>query len=256
MGSNKEAAKGETIMAMTTCKECKAPISTKAESCPQCGAKRKKQSSGCAVVLAIILVVAFLTIASRGCTEDYSAPAAPSKTSSDAGAKAHPTPPAPAKPDPAVLLAKSKNAVKEIESRYQQNRENLKKYYGTADQVKQATDDLIKLAVIEGAYEKSKVMDERKLSQKANLLITKVSRQERVLYASTLEEIFVKNGMDVTVRAYGVNKDRLSLKYALMSKPMIYQFQNQMKLNEQARTFSFKKIIYTDGYDSTWTVNL
>jgi len=37
---------------------------------------------------------------------------------------------------------------------------------------------------------------------------------------------------------------------------LVYKFQNEMKLDDQARTFGFKKIIYTDGYDSTWTQGL
>lgn len=46
-------------MAMIKCKECGAQISTKAEACPQCGAKPKK-TSGCAiVVLGFILLLVF-----------------------------------------------------------------------------------------------------------------------------------------------------------------------------------------------------
>ena len=40
------------------------------------------------------------------------------------------------------------------------------------------------------------------------------------------------------------------------SYPLVYKFQNEMKINDQARVFGFKKIIYTDGYDETWTVDL
>lgn len=252
-------------MAMTTCKECKAAISTKAESCPNCGAKQKKQNSGCAAVLAIILVIAFLVFASRGCTDNYSNPTTPTKVTAEAGKNAHaapptppppPTPPALTKPDSALLLANAKSAVSVIEYRFEASNKSLKKYYATADQIKQATMDLAELASIEGTYENSKVKDEWRLSQKAKLLTTEISRQRRALYASKLEQIFVEHGMDVTVRAYGANKDRLSLKYVLMSKPLVYKFENEMKFSEQARMFNFKKIIYTDGYDSTWTENL
>jgi hypothetical protein len=54
-----------TDMAMTKCKECGAQISTKAETCPQCGAKPKK-TSGCAiVVLGFILLIVFADIAGQ-----------------------------------------------------------------------------------------------------------------------------------------------------------------------------------------------
>jgi hypothetical protein len=41
-----------------------------------------------------------------------------------------------------------------------------------------------------------------------------------------------------------------------MSKPLVYKFQNEMKLDDQARALDFNKIIYTDSYDSTWTEDL
>jgi hypothetical protein len=46
-------------MAMTKCKECGVQISTKADACPQCGAKRKR-TSGCAVVILGFLLIFLL----------------------------------------------------------------------------------------------------------------------------------------------------------------------------------------------------
>ena len=160
------------------------------------------------------------------------------------------------KEDPAALLSESKKQIDEIESRLKDNGERLKKYYGTSDQVKQATDDLIKLAVIKGLYENSRDKAEKSLSIHADALIQKVSKHQRAIFASAAEEIFVKNGMDVRVRAAGAKSDQLRLQYALMSQPLVYKFQNEMKFPSQAKLFGFKKIIYTDGYDETWTVNL
>jgi len=160
------------------------------------------------------------------------------------------------KADPATVLVESKKTVEKIESRLKENAERLKKYYGTTDQIKAATADLIKLAVVKGLYEKSSVKEERSLSGRADSLIARVSQQQRTLYASTVEEIFVKNGMDVRVSASGAKKDQLRLKYVLMSQPLVYKFQNEMKISEQAKIFGFKKIIYTDGYDETWIVDL
>ena len=239
-------------MAMTTCRECKAQISTTAEACPQCGAKPKK-TSGCAMIVAAFFGLLFLSAIIRGCSDDSSTTTAVTTPSSNA---VQPAPVVPAKPDPAALLAQSKTTVDEIESRLKENAEKLKKYYGTADQVKEATTDLIKLAVVKGLYEDSKAKEEKSLSGRADSLIAKVSQQQRALYASTAEEIFVKNGMDVKVTASGAKKDQLRLKYVLMSQPLVYKFQNEMKINDQARVFGFKKIIYTDGYDETWTVDL
>lgn len=239
-------------MAMTTCKECKAQISTTAEACPQCGAKPKK-TSGCAIIVALFLGLVLLSAISRGCSGSSSTSTSESNTPINA---AQPAPAEPVKVDPAAVLSESKKTVNEIEARLKDNTERLKKFYGTTDQVKESTGDLIKLAVVKGLYAESSIKEEKNLSSHADLLIAKVSQQQRALYASTAEEIFVKNGMDIRVSASGTKKDQLRLKYVLMSKPLVYKFQNEMKFNEQARVFGFKKIIYSDGYDETWTVDL
>jgi len=234
-------------MAMTTCKECKAQISTTAESCPQCGAKPRK-TSGCAIIVAAFLGLFVLSAIVRGCSGDT--------TPTSAAAGPQPATAEPPKADPAAVLAESQKTVAEIESRLKQNSDRLKKYYGTPDQVKEATGDLIKLAVVQGLYEESDKPEEKKLGAKARNLIPTVSQQQRTIYASASEEIFVKGGMDVKVSATGTKKDQLRLKYVLMSKPLVYKFQNEVKLPEQARAIGFKKIIYSDGYNESWNVDL
>lgn len=53
-------------MAMTTCKECGGKVSTKAESCPHCGAVLKKQkkqrSPGCGMVLVLLIMFGVLFV--------------------------------------------------------------------------------------------------------------------------------------------------------------------------------------------------
>ena len=161
-----------------------------------------------------------------------------------------------AAPDPAALLAESRKTVDEIEARVKANDLHLKKYYATPEQVRDATADLIKLGVVKGLYDASKAKDEKKLSARAEALAAKVSMQQRTLYASTMEQIFVKSGLDIQVTAGGAKKDQLRLRYVLMSKPLVYKFQNEMKMDEQARAFGFKKLVFSDGYDETWTIEL
>ena len=238
---------------MTTCKECKAQISTTADACPHCGAKRKK-TSGCAVIIVGFICLLALSSLMRACSGGSSTPSTP--TNSAPASASEPAPSEPAKVEPAEVLAQSRRTVDEIEARFKETTANLKKYYGTADQVKQATDDLIKLAVVKGLYGDSKVNEEASLSRRANSLIPKLMQQQRTIYASATEEVFVKNGMDVKVTANGAAKEQLRVKYVLMSQPLVYKLQNEMKFSENAKTLGFKKIIYTDGYDETWTVDL
>jgi len=205
------------------------------------------------MIVAALFGLVLLSAITRGCSDNSSTSTPPPTNSNSA---TQPAPATPVKADPAALLAESKKAVDDVESRLKKNAERLKEYYGTADQIKEATADLIQLAVVKGLYKESNVKEEKSLSSRADLLIAKVSQQQRALYASAAEEIFVKNGMDVKVSASGAKKDQLRLKYVLMSQPLVYKFQNEMKINHRARLFGFKKIIYTDGYDETWTVDL
>lgn len=204
-------------MAMTTCKECKAQISTKAEACPQCGAKQIR-TSGCAMVAAVVFGLVFLSAVLRGCSGETAPPASSTSDSTTAAPVASTTP---AKVDPAAVLVESKGRVAEAEARLKENTTRLKKYYGTPHQLEQATKDMIHLAVVKGLYADSKVKEEQSLSRRADALISKVAKQQRAIYASTAEEIFVKNGMDVSVSASGAKSDQLRLKYVLMSQPLV-----------------------------------
>lgn len=67
-------------MTMEKCKECGNEISTKADACPKCGAKRPKRS-GCGIVLIVCLLI--VTIASAiNATKDYNTAAAPASDNS------------------------------------------------------------------------------------------------------------------------------------------------------------------------------
>ena len=238
-------------MAMTKCKECGAQISTTAESCPHCGAKQKKKTSGCALVfLALLLTILFVAMCAPSADK--------SRTPAPASAPVSAAPPQPK--DPAVELAEQRQAVEAIEKRVSENQERLKRYYASPDQVRQAADDIVRLALVKAAYAESTEQEQKQLGQKASRLLTRVEQQRRELYASSLAEIFIKSGMDVEVSARGGEKKRLHISYALMSQPLIYKFQNEIKIQDQAVPLGFTQIIYTNGFDSslgkTWTVDL
>src|SRR5690348_11696485 len=64
-------------MAMTKCRECGAEVSTKAEACPKCGAKRKA-NTGCGALIGVgVLIVIALAFIGQ-CSSNTS----PSTTSS------------------------------------------------------------------------------------------------------------------------------------------------------------------------------
>jgi len=237
-------------MALTTCKECKAQISTTAQACPQCGAKPRK-TSGCAIVILAVIGFGVLSMMAKGCSDQVADPSASSQTTAPAAS------PAPAvQLDPAAKLAEAVQTVDGVEAQLKENAQKLKKYYGTKSQLEDSTADLLKLGMVRAQYEKSEVKAERALAVRADALFTKVGQQQRAIYASIVEENFIKNGMDIRTSIEGSKKDHLRLKYVLMSKPLVYKFQNEMKLDEQAKVFGFTKLIYSDGYNESWTVDL
>lgn len=70
--------------------------------------------------------------------------------------------------------------------------------------------------------------------------------------AENLEEIFLKSGMDVTVKAEGKNSTILRLKYILWSRPLIYKLTHEHDILPGLWKAGFKKVIF-DGHDSYWT---
>lgn len=158
-------------------------------------------------------------------------------------------------------LAKDSAVLAQIEKRYVENEKNLKKFYGTPSQLELAGKDGLSLVMLNVEYvQNGKNVEEKAFGKKAAALLSKVEMQRRKIYASVVEENFVKNGMDLRATASGQNKNQLRIVYVLMSQPMVYKLQNDANIPEQAAKLGFTKVIYTNGFESgmgkTWTVSL
>jgi hypothetical protein len=160
--------------------------------------------------------------------------------------------------DKARTFAKASMA--SIQGRLDENRAHLKKYYADDRRVAQSGSDQVQLVSVQVQLEGSKDKVDQKLAAQAKVLQGQVAQQTRDMYASTVEEIFIKNGIDARVRASGSVKERLTVTYVLMSQPLVYRFQNEMHLDEQARKMGFKKLVLSNGFESdlgkTWTFDL
>ena len=134
-------------MSLTTCKECGAQISTKADACPHCGAKRKKVTViGCLG----IIVLTFIVIGVIGtCASGPSG----STSNSPASAQVSTSTPAPAPDGPQLLLldwnwheesgfAIAEGQVKNVSSENLESVEAVVTYY-TADKKFITTDSAI-----------------------------------------------------------------------------------------------------------------
>lgn len=68
-------------MALTKCKECGNEVSSKAESCPKCGAKIKPKSIGCGGLILVFIVIGVIgSMFSQNQNSISSSPSAPSAT--------------------------------------------------------------------------------------------------------------------------------------------------------------------------------
>jgi hypothetical protein len=151
-------------------------------------------------------------------------------------------------------------SIEDISNKLSELRGKLKKYYATADDVKGLMQDMVTLTIAKSLYENGKSDTEKRLHAKAASLLPKVQLALREAYASSLEEIFVRTGIDAEVRAVGDAKKTLRIKYALMSQPLVYKFQNEIKIDNQAKNATFAKLVYTNGFESdlgrTWSISL
>jgi len=69
-----------------------------------------------------------------------------------------------------------------------------------------------------------------------------------------LEDEFLKKGMDVHFD--WPKKDTLRMKYVLMSRPMVYKIQNETDFMANLARLGVKRVIFTDGFNETWTFDL
>lgn len=157
-------------------------------------------------------------------------------------------------------ITSDENSMINMEKKMNQIRIKLKTYYGTADDVRELNQNVTLLTIVKAAYTNSTEPSQKRIYSKVSALLPKMESTLRDTYASSIEEILVKNGMDIRVNAVGDGKKTLRLKYALMSRPLIYKFQNEVNLDSQAKAIGFKRVVYTNGFESdlgsTWTVKL
>lgn len=110
--------------------------------------------------------------------------------------------------------------------------------------------------------------------QEAQLLLKEVSRREqdvrrasvillkqtqidkRISTGKEIEQIFVKTGMDVYVTISGKEKDIITMTYVLWSRPLAYKYMNNDSFYSILKNTGFKKAIFYDKYNNTWTYTI
>lgn len=241
-------------MAMGKCRECGTEVSDQAKNCPKCGASKPVRKTSLFVkLLAGIFAIGILGNVISGMSSTTSPVSDAKKATPEVVSTL-------AVVDPAAERISNKQDMLEMRKRLADNREKMKKFYPAKQAMTQASADYLKASLIAASRGLSKHQDDKQQAGEAKLLAIQISEQIRDMYAHGMEESFIKNGIDASVKAGGKNKDRLTISYALMSQPLVYKFQNDLNIPEQAKKFGFKKVNYTNGFESSlgksWTVDL
>lgn len=75
----------------------------------------------------------------------------------------------------------------------------------------------------------------------------------RKVIASNMEEIFMKNGTNFEVKTIGKEAKILQVKNVLMNKQIAYDLVNKNSFGDLAKKYEFDKIVFTDGFDNSYT---
>lgn len=104
---------------------------------------------------------------------------------------------------------------------------------------------------------KKKLSDFSKVHQKQAeeaMQMAALSRRQR--YARLLEDQMLSKGMSADVVTQGKQSTTLHIKYVLVSKAFVYQFNHNADLMAEIRSSGFTKVVLTDGFNETWTLDL
>lgn len=86
-----------------------------------------------------------------------------------------------------------------------------------------------------------------------------VSQREEL--AKTMEVAYLDGGFDIGVRVQGQYKDQIRFTYVLFSKALVHQLTDGGSMSSGAllrnlQDAGFKKVVFSDGYNSYWTYTL
>jgi|SRR5882672_3139797 len=74
----------------------------------------------------------------------------------------------------------------------------------------------------------------------------------RKIGADNVERGLLSQGYDATVTVSGPENRTIRITYVLMSRPLVYQLTAEGKFLNQLSAQGFRRVILSDGYDSTW----
>jgi hypothetical protein len=202
--------------------------------CPACqkitGTKSSTDSGARRVIVFLTLIVGTaICFAIVMCSADK--PVQPIPTSPDVSQTAQDAP-----YDPQKILEKAKREFAE------------KDYYTTVNTLTKLNASDLKERQASSLYSRAKAFVVKADAEEA--------KAKRLTYAETYERLMLKAGMDATVRTEGKNADTLAITYVLVNRPLVYNMVNDSDTTSEWRSLGFKRVRFSDGYESSWSQSL
>jgi hypothetical protein len=86
--------------------------------------------------------------------------------------------------------------------------------------------------------------------------IAKEATENRKDDAAAIERLLLEHGMDAAVTASGPGTTTLTIRYKLMSRPLVNKVLNDTDFLANRRAEGFRRAIFTDGYERSWLFDL
>ena len=150
-------------------------------------------------------------------------------------------------------------AKRALETDYQPNKDPMKTKWG---HIAEAEDHLKAIKYYDNEQQKAdadKLMKEierrkREIEKVAKLVAKKIMVQQREDIGKKMDKVFLDQGMDVEVILEGNEKDILTLKYVLWSRPLVYKFTNGGDMSDGSflsnlKKAGFKRVNFNNKYD-------
>lgn len=223
------------------CKQCAMMIPKEAKICPHCRSKQGWTTCAKAGLIGILFIVLIPALSIIGKAPKNSPKVSPEQTAQQDRFN---------KMTPSEHLMEAKKAFEEGKP---------PKSFGRVDDAKKHLSAIPNNApeYIESQKLTAEVAKREIEIQKAvKILAEKLMIEQRKDFAKKYELSLLNSGMDTTITTEGKDSTGLKMKWVLMSRPIAYKIINDESAMSNLKNIGFKKIIFTDGHDSTWSIDL
>jgi len=229
------------------CKSCAALIPKNTSTCPNCGRKFGFPKPGL-VVIGLVFLALLIGVSSKN--DNSKKPAAQQSANSSANS----LPPEALTPDQHLSEAK-----KALADGYKPQKDIMKRAWGRVDDAKKHLALIPQNSQEWGDAEKLRkevARREKEIEKAANVITRTLIIQQRKKFAEQYESALLDKGLDVHATVVGGAAETLKIKWVLISRPLVHKLTNDSDFISKLRNLGFKKLILSDGYDSSWSVNL